>query len=373
MLLSHQLGIGGSERQVSVTALSLDPNRFTVHVGCFHEGFRADDLRAAGVPVIRLPVTSFKNWSVIRGARLLGSYIREHGIELIHTFDAPLTVFGVPVARAYRTPVVLSSQRAHRELAGAYRPLLRLTDRMVDRIVVNCGFIKDHLISEEGVDPERVRLCYNGIDTTIFHPHGRCQPDAASVTIGTACALRPEKDLATLLKAFASVCERNPQHNLRLLIIGSGPMLQELQDLAASLLITERTRFQPTTTAVADWLRQIDIFVLPSLSEAFSNSLLEAMACGCTVVASRVGGNPEAVSHGETGLLFDAGDVVALSSQLETLMNTSEYRRELACKGGSRVNERFSVKQCATKMMEIYEEALAIHLYGQDVGHRQYP
>jgi len=139
-------------------------------------------------------------------------------------------------------------------------------------------------------------------------------------------------------------------------------MLGDLRALAASLRITEQTQFQPTTTAVPDRLREIDIFVLPSLSEAFSNSLLEAMACGCTAVASHVGGNPEAVTHGETGLLFEAGNAVALADQLEILIKDTCYRQELARRGANRVKEQFSVPQCAARMADIYEEALVSRL-----------
>lgn len=356
LLLSHQLGIGGSERQIAVTASSLDPERFAPHVGCFHEGFRAGELRAAGIPVVRFPVTSFKNWSAVRGARLMGSYMRQHRIQLVHSFDAPLTVFGVPVARAYRAPAVLSSQRAHRGLAGDYRPLLRLTDRMVDRIVVNCNYVRDHLIQDDRVRPDLIRLCYNGVDTDAFHPRGRGS-GSGRITIGVICALRPEKGLPTLLQAFSTVALKYPE--TRLLVVGSGPMLPELQGLVVDLGIAGRASFEPTTSAAPDRLREIDIFVLPSLSEAFSNSLLEAMACGCAAIASSAGGNPEIITAGETGLLFEPGNAADLANQLDRMLSDSDLRAGIANRGCAYVTSSFPVAACASQMAGIYEEVLA--------------
>src|SRR5207244_161276 len=104
---------------------------------------------------------------------------------------------------------------------------------------------------------------------------------------------------------------------IRLLIVGSGPALPDLQASARRFALGGRCVFEPATRDVGAWLREIDIFVLPSLSEAFSNSLMEAMASGCCVVASRVGGNPELVVEGETGLLFRAADSADLARSLD--------------------------------------------------------
>lgn len=351
LLLARELGIGGSERQLAVTAMSLDRSRFEPHVGCFHEGFRADELRAAGVPVVRFPVTSFKSPSAFSGARKMGEYLKEHGIELVHTFDTPLNVFGVPVACAYRTPVVLSSQRAHRELSGRFRHLLRITDRMADGIVVNCESVKRQLIAEERVPADRIQVCHNGIDTTAFNPAGRTPPDKM-LTVGVVCALRPEKGLPTLLEAFAIARKAHPC--IRLQLVGSGPMLPELQELATQTGIADVCAFEPTTSRVAEWLRKIDIFVLPSLSEALSNALMEAMASGCAVVASDAGGNPELVQHGDTGLLFRRGHAQDLAAQLMRMIADGMLRDRLARAAADRMQREFTLTACAKRMESIY-------------------
>jgi glycosyltransferase involved in cell wall biosynthesis len=134
-------------------------------------------------------------------------------------------------------------------------------------------------------------------------------------------------------------------------------MLGELRGQAAALGLAGDCTFVPATGQVAAWLRAIDIFVLPSQSEALSNSLLEAMACGCCPVASRVGGNPELVRHGENGMLFEAGNVEQLSDLLETLVELRVLREQLA--GRARCTaERFSMDASARRMEQIYTQLI---------------
>jgi glycosyltransferase involved in cell wall biosynthesis len=285
----------------------------------------------------------------------MGAYLFRHQIPLVHAFDVPLDLFAVPVARCFRTPVVLSSQRAHRSLTpGATRHLLRATDRIVDGIVVNSQAVARELTGEDGVPPSMLRLAYNGLDTAVFRPDGERAElpwDGTPTVIGIVCALRPEKGLEILMEAFHRVKAERPE--VKLLFVGSGPMLPRLQALAG-----DDCHFQPAQRNVAPWLRAMDIFVLPSLSEALSNSLMEAMGCGCCPVASRTGGNPELVTDGETGLLFPVGDASALARSLALLLDQPEYRRRLAAHARRRMLEHFTRERAARAMAAIYHEFL---------------
>jgi glycosyltransferase involved in cell wall biosynthesis len=354
--MARELGLGGSERQLAETALALDRERFEPHVGCFTEGgFRASDLREAGVPILELGVRSLVSRSAVAGAWRMGRYLRKNRIRLVHAFDVPMDLFAVPVARFFHTPVVLSSQRAHRALTpGGTRGLLRLTDRMVDGIVVNSRAVARELQAEDDVPASMLRLAYNGVDTTQFHPDG---PRAElpwtddAVVIGVICALRPEKGLLTLLEAFDRLRGAHP--GVKLLVVGSGPMLAQLQARGGP-----DCHFQPAVRDVAPWLRAIDIFVLPSLSEALSNSLMEAMSCGCCAVASEVGGNPELVEDGRSGLLFPAGDSRALAGCLTRVLEDDALRRRLGSNAAVRMRTEFTRGASARAMAAIYEEYL---------------
>lgn len=361
LLLARNLGAGGSERQMTELALALDPAEFTVHVGCFQDqGIRASELRSHGVPVLRLPVQSFLNFSAARGAWILGRYLRRNRIQLVHTFDLPLTCFGVPVSRAFRVPFVLSSQRAHRALHPRFRRLIRLTDRMVDGIVVNCEAMRRHMVEEEGASPRLLHVCHNWIDVERYSPQPKLRPGAlaqASLVIGVVCSLRPEKGLETLVEAFARVARAAP--GLVLLIVGSGQMLGPLQDQARELGVSSQCVFQPEVPDVAPWLREIDIFVLPSRSEALSNSLMEAMACGCCPIASQVGGNPELVEDGHTGLLFRPGDAEDLAEKLRSLIADERARGALSAQAAGFIRAHFDRQGPVRRMADVYRSYLS--------------
>jgi L-malate glycosyltransferase len=357
LLMTHSLGVGGSERQMAEVAKAIDRERFEPHAGCFHPtGMRADELRAKRVPILGLPVTSFASFSAVRGAWQMLEYIRQHRIQLVHSFDVPLNIFAAPVAWLARKPVVLTSQRAHRHLTpGAYHRLLRVSDRLADGIVVNCDFMRRHLLEDEKVPPKLVHVCYNGVDTGIFRPGpANTHPGlaGASVVIGVVCALRPEKGLATLVAGFAKTAKDHA--GAKLLIVGSGPELALLQSQASALGILNRCVFVPETNQVASWLRAIDIFVLPSLSEAFSNSLMEAMACGCCPVASNVGGNPELIGVSERGQLFQVGNVMELATVLNLLIADPERRRSMGAAASDFIRSGFSIGASVARMEGIY-------------------
>lgn len=365
LLMSRALHAGGTERQLTKTAVALDRSKFTPHVGCFRvhgdDAFYRSELEAAGVPVVEFPVQSlFSPWSILAGGSAIRRYIRHHGIRIVHTFDVPANIFGVPAARFARTDLVLSSQRAHRGLLAARGTLmLRITDRLANGIVVNCRAIETHLIQHYGVPREKIHLCYNGIDASAFQPEPRQYMDmlrGADVVIGVVCVLRPEKNLPVLVEAFARMKTHAP--GAKLAIVGDGSMRAALEAQACSLGVGADCVFAGRAHNVADWLRSIDIFVLPSTSEALSNSLMEAMACGCAPVASDVGGNPELVEHGVNGLLFPPANVDELAKCLGDLAVNREMRRRFADASERIVKGRFSLDAAARRMGDIYASLL---------------
>jgi glycosyltransferase involved in cell wall biosynthesis len=236
---------------------------------------------------------------------------------------------------------------------------MRWTDRIVDGIVVNCEYLKNHLIHEERVPSHLIHVCYNGLDLQQFYSAPSIRrpslPEEALV-IGVVCALRPEKGLLTLLDAYARV--RQLRKQMKLVFVGSGSMLQELQARARAVDVFADCVWQPTVAEPAKWLRAFDIFVLPSLTEALSNSLMEAMACGCPVIASDVGGNPELVRDGECGILFEPRNVDALAEALRRLIEDPSLRNALGRRAESFMRSTFSRSTSADRMGEIYEELL---------------
>jgi len=364
--MARALDHGGSERQLAETAMSLDRNRFDVEVGAFDiDGIRAKDLLKSGIPVTRFPVSSFRSPSAVREAFRLAAYVRRRGIRLVHTFDPPTSAFALPPVKFLTRAVALGSQRGHLDLMPEpVRGMSIFGERLAHGVVVNCEYMRKHLVEDAGFRPERIHLCYNGLDLERFQTGPRARPAAIpedALVIGTVSVLRPEKGLPTLIDAFSRIRPEFPC--AKLLIVGGGPLLEDLRKQAATLGVAPDCIFQPSTADVAPWLRNMDIFVLPSLSEAFSNALMEAMGCGCCPVASRVGGTPELVNDGVTGLLFEPGDAAGLAAAIRRVAVSAELRARLAAAGHDFIHGRFSRETAARRMGEIYSGFL--HNSGQ--------
>ncbi len=279
----------------------------------------------------------------------------------MHGFDPPSCLL-IGFAIAWLRPaVVLTSQRNYQQARTALVRLgMRVSHRLADGIVVNCDAMRTHLLRDEHLSARRIHLCHNGLDITRFRRmvvplEGRV-PEGA-IVVGTLCALRPEKNLSVLIEAFAVCLATHP--NLFLLVVGSGPERDRLQAEASARGIAGRCRFEPTAGDVVPWLNLMDVFVLPSRFEALPNALMEAMACGCAVVASRVGGTPELVT-GDTGLLFDHGDVPALVRHVMALVADPAMRERLGAHAAARMAGSFSLEAAAQRMGAIYDEQLAV-------------
>jgi glycosyltransferase involved in cell wall biosynthesis len=361
LILSHSLASGGTERQVAETAKALARLGWDVHVGCFHaSGTRREELIRENVRLVEFPVRTFRNpLHVLQCGIGFVRYIRENRIRLVHSFDYPTAMFGAPAAKLGRCPVLLTSQRSYRTLNQKRDlPFIRFSDKLADGIVVNCDAVRRHLIEDEGIAPGAIRLCYNGLNTDKFTPAGRDRARVPAlqdaIVVGTVCVLREEKDLPTLVDAFAVASWRVSK--LRLAVVGSGPLLSSLQEQAGRLGVADKILFQSDTPDVTPWLQQMDVFVLPSKSEALSNALMEAMACGAAPVASRVGGNPELV--GDRGLLFEAGNAAQLAGHLITLAESPELRQQYASSAAEFIRFKLSVEVAGRRMAEIYTEFL---------------
>ena len=346
LLLVTSLSEGGCERDAAKIAIGLDRNYFEPHVAVFRDGgYRSREVEAANVPILSLPVCSFMNSSVLRGAELLGAYIRKNRIKVVHSFDIPLNIFTAPVARWYGVPVVITSQLSHRDMSPrSHRIALVLADWLSDRIVVNSRAVLESLRREQGLSADRLYLCHNGVDPAQFYPGPGIRPAAfrnADLVVGSVCVMRPEKRMDWVLRAFARVHSANP--GIRLLLVGGGPELPALLNLRDSLGLQDVCHFEPGRPDVAEWMRGIDIFINSSVTESFPNALLESMACGCCVIGSSAGGIPELITAGEDGLIFDLNDEDDLTEKLRIVVNEAPLRRQLRENAVRTAHQRFSM------------------------------
>ena len=359
VLVVRELGSGGIERDVAKLALGIDKNRFTVYVAAYQtDGVRADELRAAGVPLMHLDVPNLKSWRALRSAAKFSRFLHRNRIRLVHAWDAS-GVFVVPLARLNRVPVALLSTLGYRDLLDARtQKQFRFTDRFVDAIVVNCEAMRKHLMSDYSIAPERIELCRNGVNTSEFYAADTPKPEpvaGAPLVVGAVSVLRIEKNLGLLQEAFA---KGGLPSGSKLLLVGSGPELPKLQANCRRLGIEDASVFVPAVPDVAPYLRAIDIFVSCSYSEAFSNSLLEAMACGCCVIGSRVGGTPELIADGERGLLFESGNADELARKITMVVGDAQLRHRLAENAADFAARELNMNRAVQCMSGIYETML---------------
>jgi len=360
LFLIHSLGHGGSERQLSAYARALDRTRFAPHAASVIGGFRAEEMRAAGIPVFELPLRGLLRRNTLRVARDLRAYIRQNRIRIVHTFDYGPALFGVAVARSCGV-IALSSQRFYMDsVPGKARGMILASHWLAHGVVVNSAALQQYLHHKFRYPLKRIHICPNGLDPRIFCPEPRARLDAvaeAGLVIGTVCVLRPEKNLGQLIEVFGRIRLRRPA--AKLLIVGSGPEEVALKAACARLGLGDSAIFLPTTSDVAPALRSIDIFVHPSLSEGMPNAVMEAMACGCAVVATRVGGTPELIEPGVHGLLVEPGDARALEAGIETLLQDAALREKMGTAASQRIRGEFSTEAAGRRLGEIYERYLA--------------
>ncbi len=251
-----------------------------------------------------------------------------------------------------------------------FKPALlrRLNSPFVSRYVTVSRDLAGYLESRVGIAATRITQICNGVDTDRFVPAGdgprrsRLPPafrDENCVLIGTVGRIQPVKDQTLLLRAFAIAREMHPalRNRMRLAVVGDGPLLGELHALADSLGIAGETWLPGALDNVPEVLRAFDLFVLPSLNEGISNTILEALASGVPVVATNVGGNPELIDDGVTGRLIAAGD-------LDTLVRTiGEYAADgVLRRRQSEVARRVAIERFSLAMMVGRYEALYDHL-----------
>ena len=363
--------LGGTERQVMNLATGLDPARFDLHMGCNGKvGALLEEATSRGIPVEEYAIKSLYNLGAMHARLRLSRYIREHAIEIVHSYGFYSNLFAIPAARLAGAPVVIASIRDCGEaLTGAQRRVQKMFCRMADCILANAEGVRRWLISE-GYPARKIQVIRNGIVRPMpvaVEETGKLRQEfgiAADTRLIAVCSrLTPMKGLEHFLEA-ASIVGRS-RTNVRFLVIGGpshigdGSYKAELERYAASLGLENKVIFTGFRTDVAKILPEIDISVLPSLSEGLSNSLLEAMSAGVPVIATRVGGTPEAVENGRSGLLIRPGDSGALIQAMNEMLDNPEAARRMGEEGRNRASSRFSVEKMVRETEALYFRLLS--------------
>lgn len=248
----------------------------------------------------------------------------------------------------------------NRVIRRVYRPF-------VSRYVAVSAHLAGYLEQRVGIRASEVAQIYNGVDTQRFAPADAvrridgCPFDPAQHwLVGAVGRLQPVKDHPTLMRACARAFELDAgaAQRLRLVLVGDGPQREELQQLAASLRIADRVWFAGSRDDVADVLRGVHCFALPSLAEGISNTLLEAMASALPVVATHVGGNVELLDHDATGTLVPAAQPEAMARALLAYLRDPARARAHGAAARAAAVQRFSLARMVSEYAKLYESLL---------------
>lgn len=255
------------------------------------------------------------------------------------------------------------SRRKYQWLRRAYRP-------WVSHYIALSGDLAGYLRDKVHVPERRLSQIYNGVDTARFRPAAGARPRPegcpfepdAHWLVGTVGRMQAVKDQPTLARAFVRVLQQAPalRERLRLVMVGDGPLRAVVQAIVDEAGVAELCWLPGERSDVADVMRAMSCFVLPSLAEGISNTILEAMATGLPVVATRVGGNAELVAQGRTGLVVPAADAEALAQALLTLARDPAAAAAIGRAGRADVEGQFSLQAMVANYQAVYDQQLRL-------------
>lgn len=346
---------GGTERQTIELIRRLDRDRFEVHVACFHrEGAWLPQAEELAASLAAFPIRGFRRPATLAQARAFASWCRQVGVKIVHTADLYANIFALPAAALAGVPVRIASRREiNPDKTSGQIALQRAAYTCAHRIVANCAAAAERLVTE-CVPRSRIEVIANGIDLQCYE--GRTS-DRPIRRIATVANLRPEKAHEVLFEALRVVLRRCP--SVELVVAGDGPRRRELEALAAQLDIAPHVRFVGHCDDVATLLADCDAFVLASRSEAFPNSVLEAMASGLPIVATRVGGIRELIEHQRTGVLVAPDNPMALAYALLDLIQWESHAAALGRAARRTVEARYSFDRMVSAYERLYLDELA--------------
>ena len=369
------LAVGGSETQLMELASRLDRRRFEpVVCSLFSGGDLVAPLRARGVRVHELDFDALpvgRLWfltglpAIARALWQLWRLIRRERPAILHGVLLWAYVLGTFLGRAAGVPVIIASRRSL-GLFKADKPhylfLERMGNRLTDLVIANSEAVREDTLQRENVRREDIVVIHNGLDLARFD----AAPDerlAAGLELGRGPRVIVVSNLIYykghehFFRAWAGVVGRFP--NAVAMLVGDGLQRPALDVLAEELGIRSSLRFLGVRHDVPGLLALADVYVHPSLQEGFSNAVLEAMGAGKAIVATRVGGNAEAIVDGETGILVPPADPDALRRGILRLLEDPDHARQMGARARDRVRARHDIEVVVQQYEREYERMLA--------------
>ena len=334
MLLLQDLEFGGTQRYAVTLLKYLDRTKFSPQLWVLRGGNDMTSLaEESNAPIKWLSKSSYVSpYSILH---LMWRLFR-HRPQILYTLTVVPNIWGRVLGRMAGVPVIISGYRSllPKQFEKWLWPLS-------DRIICNAEALKENMAERFSVDRSRIAVVPNAVDPDLFSPCA--QERAAEPTVLYIGRLVFDKAPFTLLEAFRLVAEKNPSAHF--LIIGNGNLKEKLKSKLKSLPLSSRIQMIPGTREIAPYLRKAWIFALSSDREASPNVILEAMASGLPVVATRVGGIPELIEHEINGILVEPGNPLHLAESIVELIENEQKREQLGRRARERIIARNNLKE----------------------------
>ncbi|MBD3386328.1 glycosyltransferase [candidate division KSB1 bacterium] len=375
-------GEGGTEMYLFRLVTHLNKNKFKAIICPLwpQDSKMIQNMRLENIQVKPVLITKLLSIKTLRQAHNLVNYIRKEKIDIIQTHHFAADLIGVLVGRWAGVSVIISGRRdmGFMENALHYYLLRRIMNLFTLKILTNASVMKQHIIKRERIAEKKTATIYNGVPLQAFNQRTdkivkcrqmRLRPDY--LHIGITANIRPIKGLEYFLQAAGEIAYHYP--GTEFLIIGGDATLnkklddykQTLNQIISDYEIADRVHFLGRRSDIAEILSILDIYVCASLSEGFSNSIIEAMAMGVPVIATNVGGNAEAVIDGKTGFIVSPRDAGAIAERAVQLLTDRKLAKRMSRAAKRRVVENFSVDRVVSQHEDLYC-ALTNHKQGTE-------
>jgi glycosyltransferase involved in cell wall biosynthesis len=363
LLLITELNVGGAERIVEQLASGLLRDRYNVKVACLYDPHAIGaDIQAAGIPVIDLDM---RNKVDLRAPYRLFRLLQAGNVQILHAHLFHANFLAATVGRLARVPVIIATRHSV-EIGGRRREWInRLVRPLCDAVVAVSREVYEAEVRRSEIDLDKLVMIPSGVGVQIFE----AVDQASTGRLQSLWKIRPEfrlvgtvgrfvepKGYTYLLDALAKI--RTQISDAKALLVGDGALRQPMEEKARELGLSDTVVFTGTRRDVPQVLALLDVFVLPSLWEGLPIALLEAMAAGLPVVATAVGGTPEVVVDGVTGILVPPRDPDALAEAILTLLHDPDLRRKMGQAGRERVRGHFSVEKMVKETEGLYRRLL---------------
>jgi L-malate glycosyltransferase len=346
-VLLQDLEFGGTQRYAIHLLKHINREVFSPELWVLRGG--SDMLPAAEATGVNIIHLSRSSWVGPNALANLAWRLFHNCPQVLYTLTVVPNIWGRVFGKLIRVPVIVTG----------YRSLFpnqheRLLWPLSDRVICNAHALKQIMIQRYRVAPERIAVVPNAVDTNHFQPNS--EPDPTHPAVLSIGRFVEDKDPLSLLEGFRLAGERLPLAQFA--ILGNGPLKPEVEARIRSHSLESRIRLLPGVSDVRTAMRSASVFVMASVREASPNVIIEAMAMGLPVVATRVGGIPELIVDGKTGLLVEPGDPNGLADAVVTVLSDEGRRREMGRAGRQRVEQFHSLKYMVTETERVFLAAI---------------